>query len=456
MELIKQENYCIFEKKICKFANNKGNCFECKAKSDEEMLCRKQGKKMWTDYLDKLETTGSLNSKVEILKEAIQDPDFCFIVESVYDYHKKYFVKDIDISPSIASKYHIADFRILLDKLSSRTITGNEAKDTVANFLLETSENEAKWFFRTIQRDLRCGFGLDLLIKAGLKSIPVFEVMLATNGKNSKKLTEILAGGAYVSRKLDGYRCLSIVDNSSVILYSRNGNAYENFPSIESSLVEISKQNNLRIVLDGEIMSDDFSSMQQSAFANKRGTAVGDVKYNIFDAIPFDEWESKNFKTKTSERLKLKESVKVMAANFPNLAIVEHQAVNSLEQVLQLEREFIIAGYEGAMLLPNIPYYCGRSSNKLMKFKTMKSMDCKITGFVHGNNKYEGVLGNVIVEQENGISCEVGSGFKDEDRSYIWGKQDEFLGKMIEVKYQELTDDKRMRFPVFIRFRNDK
>lgn len=33
-------HWCIFEKRICKFAENKNGCFECKAPSDEEMSCR--------------------------------------------------------------------------------------------------------------------------------------------------------------------------------------------------------------------------------------------------------------------------------------------------------------------------------------------------------------------------------------------------------------------------------
>ena len=36
-----QDNkYCIFEKRICRFANKEGACFECKAPSDFAMPCR--------------------------------------------------------------------------------------------------------------------------------------------------------------------------------------------------------------------------------------------------------------------------------------------------------------------------------------------------------------------------------------------------------------------------------
>lgn len=34
--------YCIFEKRICRFANKNGNTFICTAKSDEAMVCKKK------------------------------------------------------------------------------------------------------------------------------------------------------------------------------------------------------------------------------------------------------------------------------------------------------------------------------------------------------------------------------------------------------------------------------
>jgi ATP-dependent DNA ligase len=66
------------------------------------------------------------------------------------------------------------------------------------------------------------------------------------------------------------------------------------------------------------------------------------------------------------------------------------------------------------------------------------------------------MLGKVLVKQENGVAGEVGSGFNDADREYIWNNKDKFLGRKIECKFQELTDDGKMRFPIFLRFRDDK
>ena len=57
---------------------------------------------------------------------------------------------------------------------------------------------------------------------------------------------------------------------------------------------------------------------------------------------------------------------------------------------------------------------------------------------------------------KNGGEVHVGSGFTDIEREELWNRQSELTGRMIEVKYQEKTQDGSLRFPVFMRFRPDK
>ena len=81
-------------------------------------------------------------------------------------------------------------------------------------------------------------------------------------------------------------------------------------------------------------------------------------------------------------------------------------------------------------------------------------MDCKVLEQEKGEGKYKHVMGAVKVRQENGKTCNVGSGFSDEERSTFWKKS--IKNKIIEVSYQSLTDDGLMRFPRFMRMRPDK
>ena len=52
----------------------------------------------------------------------------------------------------------------------------------------------------------------------------------------------------------------------------------------------------------------------------------------------------------------------------------------------------------------------------------------------------------------------VGSGFTDEERRYYWDNQDEIIGRVIEVKFKEITVDKKtglesLQFPVYVQRR---
>ena len=86
----------------------------------------------------------------------------------------------------------------------------------------------------------------------------------------------------------------------------------------------------------------------------------------------------------------------------------------------------------------------------------MVSMDCVVTGRYEGEGKHNGSLGGLTVTQENGETCDVGSGFNDQDRSYLWSMPlDDLVGRICEVKYQDLTGDNIMRFPVFKRWRDN-
>jgi len=134
--------------------------------------------------------------------------------------------------------------------------------------------------------------------------------------------------------------------------------------------------------------------------------------------------------------------------------MVDHHLVYNVADALQYEKDCIADGYEGAMLLPNIPYYLGKKSNRLLKLKTFQSWDCKVTSIYEGEGKYAGMMGGITVLQENGVECNLGTGWNDEDRRYIWDNQGEFINRIIEVRYQELTPDRRMQFPSVVRWRD--
>ena len=412
---------------------------------------------MELSILEQIDGVSGKNDKLKILKDNKDNKRLATLLDAALNFNRKFHIKKFDENQvkcdEIPDNYSYFT-EIVLDKLENRHWTGNDAIECVENFFKLCNPLEQKWYARILRKDLKAGFSVDTAVKAGFKNIPTFDVMLAKDGNKQKKLEELVSEGVYISPKLDGYRCLAVVDNGNVTLYSRNGTEYINFPTIVESLQKCFPTG--QYVFDGEIMSDDFQSMQKSAFANKRQTTVGDVNFSIFGYIPFSEWAAQKFKMLTIDRM---EALYALSNKFDsNLKLVQQIREFDLSRVYELQAYFEKQGYEGAMALPNIPYYLGKKTNTLVKFKTMQSQDCVVTGIYEGKpgTRLEGSMGGIIVRQENGETCDCGSGFTDEDRKVMWENPELYIGNIVEIKYQELSKDGIMRFPIFMRWRNDK
>lgn len=406
------------------------------------------------DVLDKLANTSSTKDKAKILQDNKDNTRLVDLLEACYNFEHKYYINKFQVpaKPAVVELDHHKMFMDLLGKLEARDIVGNEARASVELFFSYCSERQIKWYSRIIRRDLKAGVSQKSV--AEIADFKVFDVQLAKDGKDNKSADKIIKKGVYLSPKFDGYRCIAVIDCGTVTLFSRNGTVFDNFPSIEESLLESFP--NQQLILDGEIMSDDFQSMQKSAFASKRGTTVGDVKFHVFDCVDYIEWITDDFVQKKSKRY---ETLKNLSKSFKsNVVMVQQDLIYDMKDVLAAEQLYISQGFEGAMTCPDIPYYRGKKSNTLMKWKTMVSEDCEIIGFYEGKDdtRHKGRLGGFVLKQEDGKECECGSGFSDEDRDYIYQNQAEFLGRIVEVKYQEKTNHGILRFPVFIRYRDDK
>ncbi len=109
----------------------------------------------------------------------------------------------------------------------------------------------------------------------------------------------------------------------------------------------------------------------------------------------------------------------------------------------------IAAGGEGVVLRdPNALYESGRS-DKILKYKKMHDSDCKVVKINPGYGKNEGKMGSLsCVDLRSGAKFKVGTGFSDEMRA-----NPPKVGTIITYQYQNLTREKKPRFPVFLRVR---
>jgi DNA ligase 1 len=135
--------------------------------------------------------------------------------------------------------------------------------------------------------------------------------------------------------------------------------------------------------------------------------------------------------------------------------------------------------FEGVMIRsPKGLYKFGRSTFKeeiLIKYKRVDEADGTIVGFteqMHNDNPAEiGELGQtkrakcqefmvnnntlgalMVITDEWGV-LSIGSGFDNALREKIWNNKEQYIGKIVEFKYQELGTIDKPRFPIFVKFK---
>lgn len=114
---------------------------------------------------------------------------------------------------------------------------------------------------------------------------------------------------------------------------------------------------------------------------------------------------------------------------------------------------------EGLMLNLDVPYRRTRHKG-ILKIKRFYTMDLPIVRCEEGSGRLSGTLGALVVDFK-GNEVSVGSGFTDEQRALYWDKRNELQGVLCEVKYKEVSTDKKtgqqsLQFPIFVSLRFDK
>lgn len=122
------------------------------------------------------------------------------------------------------------------------------------------------------------------------------------------------------------------------------------------------------------------------------------------------------------------------------------------------------SGYEGAVFkLVDGVYTPGRAGTTWYKVKPVHECDMRVIGMIQGDGKYADTLGALKCVgiahwrgQEYNVSCNL-SGMDDDMRHGLWRLRHNIDAlPMIQVEFQEVTQDGSLRFPRFIRLRDDK
>jgi DNA ligase-1 len=427
--------------------------------------------------IQQLEADNSRLAKEKIIADAMNEglDEFFEGVSMCLDKLYTFGVKQVPLKEPLEDQQGLTwtTFKELAERLYRRELTGHTAKRAIELCMdLATEEQWNGWYRRILIKDLRCGVSektINTVAKKQKKTqyaVPVFECQLSHDSANHESK---LTGKKIVEHKLDGVRCLTVVDleQKTVIQYTRNGKVLENFKHVTDYLqahIDTFKQS---VVLDGEIMSSSFQDLMKQVH-RKENVEAGDAVLNLFDIVPLLEFKQGKSSLSQRTRSQMLKTFEKVFADSGFISIVPQREFNLDVFVEEIEfrdymKEMVDAGYEGVMIKdPNAKYECKRTANWL-KMKPFIEVSLEITSVEEGTGRNQGRMGAILCrgkDDQRDIVVSVGSGFTDSDRDIYWGSRDSLLGQVVEVRADAVTQNQdgsySLRFPRFLRFRGFK
>lgn len=254
---------------------------------------------------------------------------------------------------------------------------------------------------------------------------------------------------AYVQPKLDGHRCIAIVQDGKATLWSRTRKRITGVPHIERQLEHYFP--NETIILDGELYNHDYKDRfeELTSFIRqvtpKPGHTV--VQYWIYDVIG-----DLPFSNRQNALMGLRE---LFSDNkMGSLVVLDTPEVQDEQEMMDLFQVYTDFGFEGLMLRNKNGLYKNSRSYDLQKVKEFEDAEFEIADVEEGRGKMA-KKAIFVCKTETGelFNAKMIGPLAELEEYYV--NKDKYIGKWLTVKYQGITNGNVPRFPVAMRLRED-
>ncbi len=402
-------------------------------------------------FIEKMRATSSSLEKIAIIKE--QSEWIHGVLEYTYNPYKQYHVTSKTCKKN-SDKVSYTDCTLfeLLDKLTNREVTGHAAIELVNRFA--TKNIDWDLIYDIIDKDLKIRCGDSIINKAVPGLIPTFKVALAQEYKGKCDWNDRW----WVSRKLDGVRCLAITDEEgNCKLYSRMGKEFTTLNKVKEAIEATGIINS---VFDGEVClvdedgNEDFQGVMKQL--RRKDHQIANPAFMIFDMLTRKEFEAeKSERTLYPRLIVLKQWLRGRFIDESILRFTHQTLITDQDHFEYWNTVENKDSWEGLMLRKDVGYE-GKRTKNLVKVKSFHDAEYEVLGWDvdnhevvrDGKSESMTMLSQVWIEHKGHI-VKVGSGFTQDQRlEYMDGS---IVGKTITVQYFEETKNDKggisLRFP---------
>lgn len=410
------------------------------------------------DFVEESNSTNSNTDKINVLKKYTQYDAVKIALHYTYNTYKQYGITSVNCkkrSDLLGNPNTYLDLFDLLDDLNDRVLTGHAAIANVNRYVQENKQFE-DIIWSIIDRNLKTRSTASTINKVIPELIPTFDVALAKTYDEKTKKKIKWSDGWRVSRKLDGCRCICIIDeNGEVKFFSRTGKEFLTLDNLKPEIKALGVKN---MVIDGEICildeygNEDFQNIIKEI--KRKDHTIESPFYWMFDFLTLEDFQNKTSSSTLDERL---------TELFPLIKSQEYIGIldqfdcddDAFAHMLEISKT---NSWEGLMLRKNTTYK-GKRSDDILKVKTFYDEEYIVVDvendiqrvIVDGAEVSENMLKNIIIEHK-GNRVQVGSGFNQEQRRYYFNNPDQIIGKQVTIQYFEETTNMNgthsLRFPV--------
>lgn len=250
-------------------------------------------------------------------------------------------------------------------------------------------------------------------------------------------------------RKFDGVRCMASVNpDNSVNLLSRKGKPFPHLQHLRDQVAALGVPSGM--VLDGELYSHDLPFEEVVGLVRRGTLKTGDeekqlkINYRLYDAIPLDNIGF----IRRYNRL-----AALPLNDAPNIILTENVILNNADEVRIWHDQFVEEGFEGIMIRNRDgEYQLNKRSRHLQKFKRFEDSEFEIVGYEEGSGNDKGTV-IWVLDSPNGQFKARPTGSRDQRREWFQNG-DSYIGKMLTVRYFELTEAGVPRFPIGVAIRD--